>query len=210
MPDDPRAKNNARFAEYMRRLHSTPAPLPPDEAATDGDAQAQAAWAAIEARLRRRGPSPLRAAYGPWKVMDEARRTVPAVLLPEANTEGQPVNTGSAQNALQQPAEAAGSLQDAKGARHTRAGGQQDAVASRVTNTHRLRCGENGHQCGWCHYCRQKSGRPCPATCHHCQMAAVEAADALAHPDEAGALLTHPADLAKGKKKPERVRGFQI
>jgi hypothetical protein len=167
----------------MRRLHSTPAPLPPDEAAGLDDEQGRQAWAAIEARLRRRGP---------------------------VNTERPPVNTDGAQNALQQPAEAAGSLQDAKGARRTRAGGQQESVALRVTNTNKPRCGQDGYQCGWCHYCRQQSGRPCKPDCHHCQMAAVEAADAKAHPDEAGALLTHPADLAKGKKKPERIRGFQI
>lgn len=207
MNDDPRARNNERFAAIMRERE--------------------------EAQADQRGPSPMRAAFGAWKLLDEARRKVPAILLPVASesasdafqqavaaidkviTEGclnrALINTSGAHNALQRHAEAASGHQDAKGARRAHTQSHVENNSSRVTNTgERPRCGQDGFECGWCHYCRQKARLACKPDCHQCAMKAVDEADAKAHPDEAGAILTHPADVNKGKKKIERVRGFQI
>jgi hypothetical protein len=210
--DDPRARNNARFARFMQGRDQ-------------------------------RGPSPLRSAYGAWKMMDEARRTIPPILLPEASgspsdafqqaqaavdkmitdaclnpalverQEGPPVNTSRAFQALQRHAAAAERHQDAKGARRAHTQGHVESRPLRGTNTQtpsgqKLRCGQEGFECGWCHFCRVKSGRPCPPQCHHCEMNSIAAKDAASHPDEAAALLLSPP--ANPKKKPERVRGFQI
>lgn len=212
MADDPRARNNARFARFMQ--------------------------AREQAQADPRGPSPMRGAYAAWKLREDARRTIPPILLPEASgspsdafqqaqravdevisasclnptlvaEEGQPVNTSRALATLQRHAEASEGHLDAKGARHAHAQARVDAQPSRATNTQRLRCGENGHQCGWCHFCRKRAGTPCPQRCWYCDQDAEAAADAARHPDEAAAILTHPAD-AKPKKKIERVRGFQI